>query len=406
MRKYSSFKYLLILTVSLAHATAWAGETVRISKAEFNVCLNELIADARAEGIPAPLIERAFSRVKYREEVVKRDRNQAEFVEGFGDYLTKRINQRRVEIGGKMLKKHHNLLWSLYKQYDVPPQLLVALWGLETNYGSFTGRHAVIPSLATLSCDPRRSTFFRAQLIAALKVAAEGHDPLALKGSWAGALGHTQFMPTTWLEHAVDHDGDGRRDLLGSLPDALASAANYLANLGWKGGERWGREVRLPTLFPFHLTGIEHRRSLREWRALGVLRADGLPLGDAEMSAALLLPAGHEGPAFLVYDNFHHIMEWNRSTHYALAVGHLADRLMGRKPISAARPPERRLTSGEVREIQRLLTSLGFDAGGADGKIGGLTRKATRAYQLRYQLPADGHPDVSLLEHLRLTDPG
>ena len=397
---------LLSLLLILAGANAWAKEPARISKEGFATCVADLKRDAEAAGIPAPLIERAFSEVKYREEVVKKDRNQAEFVEGFGDYLAKRINDRRVTTGKAMLEKHHNLLWSLYKKYDVAPQVLVALWGLETNYGTFTGRHAVIPSLATLSCDPRRSNFFRTQLLAALHVAAEGHDPLALKGSWAGALGHTQFMPTTWLAHAVDGDGDGRRDLLRSLPDALASAANYLSTLGWKGDQRWGREVKLPNLFPYRLAGLSTRMAVREWKALGVTRADGLPLADSDLKASLLLPVGHQGVAFLVYDNFRYLMEWNRSVHYALSVSHLADRLMGRDPFHGPLEPERRITNAEVREIQTLLTALGFDSGRADGKIGDLTRKATRAFQLRYQLPADGHPDARLLEHLRLIAPG
>ena len=397
---------ILPLLTALALFAGTADAAKRISKEGFAACVAELKQDAAEAGIPAPLIERAFSKVKYREEVVKKDRNQAEFVEGFGDYLAKRINHRRVTTGKAMLKKHHNLLWSLYKKYDVAPQVLVALWGLETNYGSFTGRHAVIPSLATLSCDPRRSDFFRTQLMAALKVAAEGHDPLALKGSWAGALGHTQFMPTTWLAHAVDGDGDGRRDLLRSLPDALASAANYLANLGWKGEQRWGREVKLPRLFPYRLAGLGHRMAVREWKALGITRADGLPLADSELPASLLLPAGHQGAAFLVYGNFRRLMEWNRSELYALSVSHLADRLMGREPIRGEVAPGRRITSREVREIQTRLTRLGFDSGRPDGKIGNLTRKAVRVFQLRYQLPADGHPDARLLEHLRLIAPG
>ncbi|GAB6043343.1 lytic murein transglycosylase [Endothiovibrio diazotrophicus] len=403
-RQRPPFRLVPLLLATTLGTAACADAPQRIGEQGFLDCVADLKRDAAEAGIPPPLIARAFSEVKYRQEVVQRDRAQAEFVEGFGDYLAKRVDERRITTGKAMLQRHHNLLWRLYKQYDVPPQLLVALWGMETNYGRFTGRHAVIPSLATLSCDPRRSAFFHDQLMAALKVAAEGLDPLALKGSWAGALGHTQFMPTTWLKHAVDGDGDGRRDLLESLPDALASAANYLADLGWKGDQRWGREVRLPLPFPYRLTGIDQRMSVNEWKALGVTRADGRPLADSQLQASLLLPAGYRGAAFLVYDNFHHLLEWNRSAHYALAVSHLADRLMGREPIRGELYPERRLTGDEVREIQRRLTALGFDAGAPDGKIGALTRQATRAFQLRNLLPADGFPDAGLLEQLRLMD--
>jgi membrane-bound lytic murein transglycosylase B len=259
--------------------------------------------------------------------------------------------------------------------------------------------------LATLACDRRRSDFFTAQLMTALGLVAEqGLVPDDMRGSWAGAMGHTQFMPTTWRDHAIDGDNDGRIDLWNSIPDALASAANYLAALGWREGERWGREVRLPDDFPYAETGLAQRRSLSEWRELGVRTANGSPLPVADLEAAVLVPMGHRGPAFLVYPNFETIMAWNRSQSYALAIGHLADRLVGGGPLVAALPDvDRALARETILALQHRLIDLGHDPGEPDGLMGPATRAALRDWQSAAGRIADGYPDEDSLRAIGLS---
>ncbi|MEX2409406.1 MAG: lytic murein transglycosylase, partial [Rhodovibrionaceae bacterium] len=279
--------------------------------------------------------------------------------------------------------------------------------GLETNYGSNFGSYPVIHALATLAYDPRRDDFFRAELLHALEIIDKGHiDAGQMQGSWAGAMGHLQFMPSTFAAYAVDGDGDGRRDIWGSLPDVFASAANFLSSLGWNGQETWGREVQLPGGFDYSLVSIETfpetRKPLSAWASLGVRAADDSALPYGEQLAALLLPGGHEGPAFLVYENYRHTLNWNRSILYAIAVGHLADRLTGAPPL-AAQPPleEARVSTEDIKTMQSLLNRLGFDAGAPDGKVGPLTRTAIRDFQRSRDLPADAFPSASLLSNLR-----
>ncbi len=223
-----------------------------------------------------------------------------------------------------------------------------------------------------------------------------------MRGSWAGAMGHLQFLPTTFLRHAVDADGDGRRDVWRALPDVFASGAKFLSDLGWREGERWGREVRVPAGFDWSLARLEVTRPLAAWSAMGVRRADGGALPRSDMEGAIVLPQGHEGPAFLVYDNFEVILDWNRSIHYAVAVGHLADRLIGAPPLRTGRDvDDRALSREQVMELQRRLAARGFEPGATDGVPGPGTRAAVRAYQASAGLPADGYPSPALLEHLR-----
>jgi membrane-bound lytic murein transglycosylase B len=334
--------------------------------------------------------------------VIELDRRQPEFMQSFRDYLDKRVTPERVERGRALLKKHRDLLTQVRDTYGVQPHYLVAFWGLESNFGDYLGGFPVIGSLATLAYDERRSAFFRRQLLHALHIVDEGHVAAQrMKGSWAGAMGHMQFIPSTFVRYAVDADGDGRRDIWHTLPDVFASAANYLSSIGWRGDERWGREVRLPDGFDYTLSGLETRRSLAEWHALGVRRADGGRLPRADMEGSVVLPAGHEGPAFLVYRNFRAILAWNRSLSYAVAVGHLADRIVGRGRLAAPRVEQTPLSRQDVEELQRLLVGLGFDAGTPDGIAGPQTRSAVQAYQAKAGMPADGYPSRTVLRSLR-----
>lgn len=370
---------------------------------DFQACITDLRDTARQSGITDQTIRRELTDIEQQTRVLELDKQQPEFFQTFWQYMDTRVTEERVQRGRELLAEHRALLDQVHREFGVQPSYLVAFWGLETNYGSYFGKMPVLDSLATLACDPRRTDYFTSELIEALRILDAGHISRGnMRGSWAGAMGHTQFMPSTFMAHAVDYDEDGRIDLWNSLPDAFASAANYLSNLGWRDGERWGREVRVPEEFSWDLSGLDDPKPLQTWAELGLRKADGGPLPVADMDAALLLPAGHRGPAFLVYNNFRKTMRWNTSISYALAVGHLADRIAGMGRLVAEAPTgERALLRGEVEEIQTLLNALNFDSGSPDGVVGRMTRQAIQQYQLESDLPADGYPDTSLLEQLR-----
>ncbi len=285
----------------------------------------------------------------------------------------------------------------------MPPQYLVAFWGLETNFGAYFGKVPVPDSLATLACDQRRSGFFTGELMQALHIIDAG-DITAdrMVGSWAGAMGHVQFMPSVFQKYAVDADHDGRRDLWDSVPDALASAANFLHGLGWQRGLRWGREARLPDSFDYGLTGLGQHRPLSQWVSMGVTDAWGRPLPRLDIDAAVLVPSGHKGPAFLVYHNFDVIMGWNRSQFYALSVGRLADEIAGGGPLRQPPPADAmRVSRDQVRELQVELARLGFDVGKPDGIFGPATRRALSRFQQQRNLVADGNLDAEALDAVR-----
>ncbi len=369
----------------------------------FTAWLDQFKAEASAAGISQSTLDRAFDGVEPLEKIIKLDRKQPEFTQTFWTYLDRRVTPQRVERGRKMLRKHRRLLNRLKAKYGVQPGFLVAFWGLETNYGDFMGKTPVIASLATLAHDRRRSDFFRSQLLDALRMVDGNHADLAdMTGSWAGAMGQVQFMPETFMKYAVDGDGDGRRDIWRSYPDAFASAANYLNKIGWRPRQRWGREVRLPKDFELSLADLAIEKPVRAWQRLGVRRANGRNLPRSRLPASIVLPGGADGPAFMVYQNFRNIMVWNRSLLYALSVAYLSDRVIGLGQLRAKRPAnERPLRREEVVELQNLLVVRGFDPGEPDGIMGSRTRAAIRAYQLSAKLPADGYPTVQLLEGLR-----
>jgi len=337
------------------------------------------------------------------ERVLELDAKQPEFVETFWNYLDRRVNGQRIEEGRKLMQKHHALLAKIAHDYGVPPGILLAFWGMETHYGKFTGGYPVVGALATLAYDARRSRFFRAELLDALDILQADHIKAdVMLGSWAGAMGQVQFMPSTFRRYAVDADGDGHKDIWSSPADALASAAHYLHEAGWQAEQPWGEPVRLSANFDWQLARLDVKKSLSAWAALGISRSDGSPLPQLDETASILLPQGHTGPTFLVYGNFDVMLTWNRSVNYALAVGHLADRLEGAPALYLGRDADnRRLTREQAMEIQQRLAQLGFNAGEPDGVLGSKTRAAIRAYQAANNLPADGYPSLPLLEQLQ-----
>lgn len=382
-----------------ASADPSAQAAALISAPEFAACVAELSKKAKSAGISNSTITGSLAKAKLNARVLELDRQQPEFTNTFANYFNRSVTDQRVAQGQALLAKHRALLDRVSLQYGVPAPYLLAFWGLETNFGSFFGNMLVINSLATLACDQRRSEYFTAELISALRILDEGAiAPDKMLGSWAGAMGHVQFMPTTFLQYAVDYDGDHKRDLWNSTPDAMASAAKFLQGLGWKASDSWGREVKLPVDFPFLEAGLKNTKPLSEWRKLGIKSADNTPLPSTSINASLLVPSGYKGPAFLVYDNFNVIMRWNRSEFYALAVGHLADRIAGAGKLLQSPPEDApRLHRNQVIKMQEQLNQKGFAAGKPDGILGQGTRRAISEFQYQQGMVADGFPGKEVL---------
>ena len=300
------------------------------AQAPFEQWLDAVRADARAMGVSEATLDSALSNISPIERIIELDRRQPEGRLSFAEYLQRQTPDSRIERGRRLLQENRDLLAEIGSAYGVQPRFIVALWGMETSYGSYTGGYPVIEALATLAYDGRRSDYFRRELLNALRILDEGHIAIAdMKGSWAGAMGQSQFMPSNFLSLAVDHDGDGRRDIWTTRADVFASAANFLAKAGWNDGVTWGRQVLVPDGFDATLAGLGSRLSLGEWQALGIRRSDGRDLPSADVSASLVMPDGPDGSAYLVYQNYRALMNWNRSTYFATTVGILADRIGG-----------------------------------------------------------------------------
>jgi membrane-bound lytic murein transglycosylase B len=297
---------------------------------DFNTWLRQFRAEALTKGIRADTLDRSLPSVRPIPRVLELDRRQPETTLTFEQYLERVVNDRRIETGRQMLVTHKMLLDEVAARYRVQPRFIVALWAIETDYGRITGDFHILSALATLAHDGRRASFFRGELLNALRIIDRGHaDPETMRGSWAGAMGQSQFMPSSFLAYAVDHDGDNRPDIWTSLPDVFASIANYLAKSGWQHDQTWGREVRLPPGLPAHMIDLRHEKPLTEWASLGVRRADGGELPQQPIPASVIQPGGPQGAAFIVYPNYKTIMRWNRSQYFATAVGHIADRISG-----------------------------------------------------------------------------
>ena len=356
-------------------------------------------------GIRPDVFDRAFAGVTPDPSVVKADRSQPEFTRPVWEYLDGAISPVRVRKGQALMAQYADDLQRIEDRYGVDRQALVAVWGMESSFGQFQGDKSVIRSLATLAYEGRRQNFAQDQLVAALQILQNGDiQPEAMRGSWSGAMGQTQFIPTTYNSHAVDFDGDGRRDIWGSAPDALASTAHYLQSSGWQRGQPWGFEVQLAPGFDYAQADGALRKPVAEWLQMGVKLAPGtrLPTGSEQLSAALLLPAGYRGPAFLVLDNFRAILKYNNSSSYALAVSLLSQRFDGGGYVMGDWPKDDLpLSRTERLELQTLLTSKGYDTGTPDGIIGANTRKSIRLAQQKLGWPADGYANHKLLESLR-----
>mgnify|MGYP000430430716 CR=1 FL=1 len=358
---------------------------------------------ARAQGISQDTLDTAFRGVTYDPEVIRRDQNQSEFSKAIWEYLDSATSDLRVSNGTAALRQQEAVLRRIEKTYGVPKEIVVAVWGLESSYGSFRGKMDIIGSLATLAYDGRRGAFFEEQLIAALKILQAGDvDPRGMTGSWAGAMGHTQFMPTSYLDYAVDFSGDGKRDIWSDDPtDALASTAAYLKRFGWTTGQPWGVEVTLPQGFDYRLANRKIEKSPGDWARLGVRGVDGRAVAE-HGPASILLPAGGKGAAFMIFGNFAVLERYNTADAYVIGVGHLSDLLQGGARIKGDWPREdRALSFSERKELQERLTRAGYNTQGVDGRIGPLTVDAVRAYQSAMGLMPDGYASLSLLQRLR-----
>jgi lytic murein transglycosylase len=387
---------LLLLSAALPAApSAYA--------ADLADCLTRLRPQARASGIHGPVYDRYTRDLASDPDVLASLDYQPEFRTPIWDYLAGLVDEERVEDGKARLAEHAATLAKVEQAYGVDAATVVAVWGVESNYGRTFGKKPLLQSLATLSCAGRRQDFFRGELFATIRLLQSGDlRAEGLVGSWAGAFGHTQFMPSTYARIAVDGDGDGRRDLVGSIPDALASTANYLKRSGWQSGQPWGHEVTLPKGFDSAVNGRQARRPLSAWIEAGITRADGETLVASDRPAALLLPAGKSGPAFLVFRNYDAIFSYNAAESYALAISLLSDRLRGQPGLKAAWPTEDPgLSRAQRRELQQLLLDRGHDIGEVDGMIGAKSRTAISAEQTRLGQAADGRAGQAILKALK-----
>ncbi|MCW4153315.1 lytic murein transglycosylase [Halomonas sp. 18H] len=353
---------------------------------------------AKDQGISEATLREAFDQVRYRERIIELDRYQPEFVRPIWEYLDTAVSSTRINNGQDRLAEHRRTAEQMEQRYGVPAEIIVAIWGIESNYGSNFGDFSTLEALATLAFDGRRQQFAREELLAALRIIQQGDIAAEqMRGSWAGAMGHTQFIPTSFEAYAVDGDGDNRRDIWQSIPDVMASTANYLDRAGWQPSQPWGVEVNLPADYDYAQTG---RRDSQAWAEQGVEAVSGeLPRFD---SAEVIVPAGADGPAFLVGPNFRAILRYNNATSYALAVATLSDAIAGRDGIQQGWPREEApLTRDDVQALQRYLNQAGYDVGGADGIMGPNTRQGLRAFQRAEGLTPDGFATQSLLERLR-----
>ncbi len=393
-----------LFKVLLSVGAMFAMSGVAQADAKFEAFVQGLWPQVKAAGISRDLFDQAFAGVtEPDEQVLKLAKTQPEFTSTTSEYLAKAVTDIRIETGRTKKEELGKLLAAIEAKYGVDRHVVLGIWGMESNYGKDLGSMGVMRSLATLMYAGRKRDYAKGQLVAAFKILQRGaRTSDNFKGSWAAAMGHTQFIPTSYLSYAVDWTGDGKKDLWGSKEDALASTANYLAKAGWKADRPWGWEVSLPTGFNKALIGRSHWKSVAQWSKMGLTPASGGKFGSANAEAFVMVPQGIDGPAFLVTKNFLAIMDYNLSHSYAIAVGHLGDRIRGGSSIRGAWPDVSFDLSFEQRvEVQKRLSAMGFETGGSDGRFGARTYEAVIAFQTSAGLPIDGKPSRKLLERLR-----
>jgi membrane-bound lytic murein transglycosylase B len=392
----------LIRTIILAATTAIAAGPA-LAQTDFQACLQNIRSDAIQQGVPVSVIDTSFRGLTPDQKVVDLDSRQPEFTLTYGKYVGSSVTPDRIAKGQQKMAQFRGLLDALEREYGVPPQYLISFWGMETNYGTFMGDFQALRSVATLACMTKRVAFFSGETIAALKILANNHmTSQQMRGSWAGAMGNMQFMPSTFVKWAVDRDGNGKIDIWTSMPDAFASAANFLRGIGFKPGLPAADEVVLPANFPLEQADMSVEKPVRAWAALGVKRAGGAALPASDEPASIILPAGWRGPAFILYPNFKAVMNWNRSTLYALAVTLLAQQIAGGPAVMQPPPTDDEpLSRDTVIGLQTRLARLGFYTDETDGLLGPKTRSAVRMFQKQVGLPADGHPTPQLVARLQ-----
>ena len=373
----------------------------------FQSCIANLKNQAISNGVSASTYDRYTQNLAPDYSVIEKLNYQPEFSTPIWDYLSGLVDDERVAVGQQKLAQHREVLNRVAAAYGVPAETVVAVWGVESNFGDISGKYPLLQALGTLSCEGRRQSYFRGEFFAAMRILQRGDlTESQLKGSWAGAFGHTQFMPSTYEELAVDFDGDGRRDLVSSTTDALASTANFLKKRGWQTGQPWGFEVKNPQAISLSGESRRNKKSLSYWMQNGLVRADGSALVQGNLSsssqAGLMAPAGENGPLFLVFKNFDAIYSYNAAESYALAIAHLSDRLQGQGGFSTTWPTDDVGTSrSERREIQQFLLNRGYDIGAVDGLIGDKTRQAIRQEQIRLGLSPTGRAGQQILKAFR-----
>ena len=406
MRKSSPLASLHILILGAALTALFAPPAFAANcgktAAGFEQWLQSFKQQAAAQGISQPVIAQALDGVSYDPAVIAKDRGQSVFAQSFLQFSDRMVNNNRLQIGSGLLKKNADTFARVQQKYGVPGPVLVGFWGLETDFGKVMGNMDTLRSLATLAFDCRRPDEFQAQLLDALRVIQRGDlTPNEMRGPWAGEVGQFQFVPKVYFQYAVDFDGSGRRDLISSTPDALASAANYLNGLGWKPGQPWLEEVRVPADMDWSQAELTIKKPRAYWAKAGVTYPGGKALPADNVPTALLLPMGRNGPAFLAYPNFDVYLQWNQSLVYSTSAAYYATRLAGAPAMSRGNAPLEPFTQAQAKELQQLLAKRGFDVGKIDGVIGEGTREAVRTLQIKLGLPADSYPTQELLDRLR-----
>jgi lytic murein transglycosylase len=368
----------------------------------FEQWLAQFEQQASAQGISRNAIAQATPYLTYDPRIINIDRGQRVFAQSFLEFSTKMLPGGRISAGIAQIKKNAATFAREEQQYGVPPAVIAGFWGLESDFGANMGKDQSIRSIATLAYDCRRADMFRGQLFDALRLIDRG-DLTApeMIGSWAGELGQTQMMPTEYIKYAVDYDGDGKRNLLRSAADVIGSTGNYLVNLGWKRGEPWLQEIRVPQNLPWKETGLDVKHPRSQWAQWGVTYPDGRALPNDNTPTSVLLPMGRFGPAFLAYDNFQVYLKWNNSAVYSTTAAYYATRLAGAPAMGKGSGTVAPISMEQTRELQQLLIRHGYDVGGADGKLGTATRVAVKAVQVKLGLPADAYPTPDLITRLR-----